>query len=286
MATTQSAPLQRSGRSAPQTFAPASRRARRASAGSWLLPGGFIVLLIVAWQLVTQYTHWVQPYVLPQPWDVVARMSQDPSMLFGSFRVTLTEVLVGFVLGSLIGVLIALPIAYSPSVRNTLYPLIIASQAVPKIAIAPLLVVWLGLGWTPKLTVVALMVFFPVAMTSVQGFSSVDRNLIDLLRSVHAPQWQVFLKVRLPHALPHIFSGLKIGITLAVVGAVVGEWVGANSGLGYLLLHANSMLDTTLLYASLVLLVVMGVVLFALMEVIERVLMPWQEPQRPLPVTA
>ena len=213
-------------------------------------------------------------------------MAQDSAVLFGSFRVTLIEVLVGFVIGSVVGVVIALPIAYSPGVRNTLYPLIIASQAVPKIAIAPLLVVWLGLGWTPKLTVVALMVFFPVAMTSVQGFSSVDKNLIDLLRSVDAGRWQVFAKVRLPHALPHIFSGLKIGITLAVVGAVVGEWVGANSGLGYLLLHANSMLDTTLLYASLVLLVVMGVVLFALMEVIERVLMPWQEPQRPPPVTA
>ena len=123
-------------------------------------------------------------------------------------------------------------------------------------------------------------------MTSVQGFSSVDKNLIDLLRSVHAPPWQVFSRVRLPHALPYIFSGMKIGITLAVVGAVVGEWVGANSGLGYLLLHANSMLDTTLLYASLVLLVVMGVVLFALMEIIERVLMPWQEPETPAPLTS
>ncbi|MEO6982469.1 MAG: ABC transporter permease [Edaphobacter sp.] len=242
------------------------------------------MLTIVIWQLVTQFTHWFQPYVLPQPWDVVIRMMQDPSVLFGSFRVTLIEVVVGFVIGSVIGVGIALPIAYSPSVRNTLYPLIIASQAVPKIAIAPLLVVWLGLGWTPKLTVVALMVFFPVAMTSVQGFSSVDKNLIDLLRSVHAGRWQVFSKVRLPHALPHIFSGLKIGITLAVVGAVVGEWVGANSGLGYLLLQANSMLDTTLLYASLALLVAMGVVLFALMEIIERVLIPWQEPETPGPV--
>ena len=264
----------------------ARSRARRTNRGSWVLPTGFIVLIIVAWQLVTQFTHWAEPYVLPQPWDVVTRMAQDPAVLFGSFRVTLIEVIVGFVIGSLVGVVIALPIAYSPGVRNTLYPLIIASQAVPKIAIAPLLVVWLGLGWTPKLTVVALMVFFPVAMTSVQGFSSVDKNLIDLLRSVDAGRWQVFAKVRLPHALPHIFSGLKIGITLAVVGAVVGEWVGANSGLGYLLLHANSMLDTTLLYASLVLLVVMGVALFALMELLERLLMPWQEPETPAPVTA
>ncbi len=286
MATDEPTPLPQQGSNGPGTPAPGRQRARRTNPHTWLLPTGFIVLLIVIWQLITQYTHWVQPYVLPQPWDVVTRMAQDSSILFGSFRTTLIEVIVGFILGSLVGVLIALPIACSPSVRNTLYPLIVASQAVPKIAIAPLLVVWLGLGWTPKLTVVALMVFFPVAMTSVQGFSSVDRNLIDLLRSVHAPRWQVFSKVRLPHALPHIFSGLKIGITLAVVGAVVGEWVGANSGLGYLLLHANSMLDTTLLYASLVLLVVMGIVLFALMEILERVLMPWQEPETPAPITS
>ncbi len=273
-------------RAAPEGSAPPRARAWRPDSTSWLLPAAFIVLLIVAWQLVTQFTPWFKPYILPQPWDVVARMARDPALLFGSFRVTLIEVIVGFVIGGVVGVVIALPIAYSPAVRNTLYPLIIASQAVPKIAIAPLLVVWLGLGWTPKLTVVALMVFFPVAMTSVQGFSSVDKNLIDLMRSVDAPRWQVFTKVRLPHALPHIFSGLKIGITLAVVGAVVGEWVGANSGLGYLLLNANSMLDTTLLYASLVLLVVMGVALFGLMAILERVLMPWQEPEKPLPITS
>jgi NitT/TauT family transport system permease protein len=271
---------------APERSASPPRRMWRPDSNSWLLPAAFIVLLIVAWQLVTQFTPWFKPYILPQPWDVVARMARDPALLFGSFKVTLIEVIVGFVIGGVVGVVLALPIAYSPAVRNTLYPLIIASQAVPKIAIAPLLVVWLGLGWTPKLTVVALMVFFPVAMTSVQGFTSVDKNLIDLLRSVDAGRWQVFTKVRLPHALPHIFSGLKIGITLAVVGAVVGEWVGANSGLGYLLLNANSLLDTTLLYAALVLLVVMGVVLFALMAVLERVLMPWQEPATPTPITS
>ena len=286
MKTNEPARLQQRAQDTSGVSAPRRRGAQRTDPRSWLLPTAFIVVLIVIWQLVTQYTNWVQPYILPQPWHVVTRMAEDPAVLFGSFRVTLIEVVVGFVIGSLVGVLIALPIAYSPSVRNTLYPLIIASQAVPKIAIAPLLVVWLGLGWTPKLTVVALMVFFPVAMTSVQGFSSVDKNLIDLLRSVHAGRWQVFAKIRLPHALPHIFSGLKIGITLAVVGAVVGEWVGANSGLGYLLLHANSMLDTTLLFASLVLLVFMGVVLFMLMEFMERVLMPWQEPEKPAPVTA
>jgi NitT/TauT family transport system permease protein len=187
------------------------------------------------------------------------------------------ETVVGFVIGVAVGVGLAIPITYSMVARNALYPLIVASQAVPKVAIAPLLVVWLGLGVTPKLAVVALMVFFPVVVTAAEGFSSVDRNLLDLLRSVHASEWQIFRRVRLPHAMPQLFSGLKIGITLAVVGAVVGEWVGADSGLGYLILHANTLLDTTLLYAALAVLVAMGVVLFILVEIAERLLLPWRD---------
>ena len=140
----------------------------------------------------------------------------------------------------------------------------------------------------PKLAVVALMVFFPVVVTAAQGFSSVDRNLLDLLRSVDASGWQIFRRVRFPHALPQIFSGLKIGITLAVVGAVVGEWVGASNGLGYLLLHANTQLDSTLLFAALFVLVAMGIVLFALVEFAERVLAPWSDDsaEGAVPVTA
>ena len=110
---------------------------------------------------------------------------------------------------------------------------------------------WLGLGMLPKLAIVAMMVFFPVVITAAEGFSSVDRNLLDLMRSVSASPWEIFRRVRFPHALPQIFSGLKIGITLAVVGAVVGEWIGADNGLGYLLLQANTQLDSTLLFSAL-----------------------------------
>ena len=170
--------------------------------------------------------------------------------------------------------------------RATLYPLIVASQAVPKIAIGPLLVLWLGLGMLPKLAIVALMVFFPVVITAAEGFSSVDRNLLDLMRSVSASQWEIFRRVRFPHALPQIFSGLKIGITLAVVGAVVGEWIGSDNGLGYLLLQANTQLDTTLLFSALALLVVLGVVLFLLVEIAERLLLPWRTSTFDVPLSA
>lgn len=253
---------------------------------STILPIAFILLILVVWEIIAQYTNAFPDYVLPSPTAIVSRMWHTPSLLWSATRVTLVEIVVGFVAGSFIGLALALPIAYSNTVRATLYPLIVASQAVPKIAIGPLLVLWLGLGALPKLAIVALMVFFPVVITAAEGFSSVDKNLLDLLRSVNAGQWEIFRRVRFPHALPQIFSGLKIGITLAVVGAVVGEWIGADNGLGYLLLQANTQLDSTLLFASLALLVALGVVLFVIVEIAERVLLPWRRSSFEVPLSA
>jgi NitT/TauT family transport system permease protein len=241
-----------------------------------ILPVAFILLVIGVWEAITELTSAFPQYLLPSPSSIVTRMYDTPELLWSATRVTLVEIVVGFAIGTVIGLALALPIAYSDTVRATLYPLIVASQAVPKIAIGPLLVLWLGLGSLPKLAIVAMMVFFPIVITAAEGFSSVDRNLLDLLRSVNAGQWEIFRRVRFPHALPQIFSGLKIGITLAVVGAVVGEWIGADNGLGYLLLQANTQLDSTLLFSALVLLVLLGVVLFILVEIAERVLLPWR----------
>jgi NitT/TauT family transport system permease protein len=251
-----------------------------------ILPFAFLLALLIVWELISQYTDWFPDYVLPAPTAIVERMWDSASLLWSATKVTLVEVVVGFLMGAALGLALALPIAYSPTVRATLYPLIVASQAVPKIAIGPLLVLWLGLGAWPKLVIVALMVFFPVVITAAEGFSSVDRNLLDLMRSVSASQWEIFRRVRFPHALPQIFSGLKIGITLAVVGAVVGEWIAADNGLGYLLLQANTQLDSTLLFSALVLLVVMGVVLFIVVEILERVLLPWRSSSFDVPLSA
>lgn len=241
-----------------------------------LLPAGFLLLLLVIWEIVAHVGS-VPQYLLPAPTAIGARFVSSWSTLWDATLVTTSEVLIGFVVGVVLGIALAIPIAYSRLVRNTLYPLIVASQAVPKIAIAPLLVLWLGFEIWPKIAVTALMVFFPVTVTAAEGFSSVDRNLLDLLRSVNATPAQIFFRIRFPHALPHIFSGLKVGITLAVVGAVVGEWVGADSGLGYLLTYANTLLDSTLLFAALFLLIALGVVLFVIVEFAERVLLPWHQ---------
>jgi NitT/TauT family transport system permease protein len=239
-----------------------------------VLPVVFTVAVIALWELFSRVTD-VPHYILPPPSQIATRVVSSWGILWDNSLATMSAIGLGYVLGVVIGAVLAFSMAYSGVVRNTLYPPIIASQAVPKIAIAPLLVLWLGFDIWPKVAVVALMVFFPVTITMVEGLRSVDPRLLDLLRSVHASTPQIFLRVRLPHALPQIFSGLKIGITLAVVGAVVGEWVGADSGLGHLLIIANTRLDATLLFAALVVLVVIGIALFLLVELLERVLVPW-----------
>lgn len=253
-------------------------RVRGGVSRSWerILPTAFLLLLVALWELVARVGS-IPVYILPAPSAIGERIVSSWATLWDATLVTTSEVLVGFAIGVVLGIALAIPIAYSRVVRSTLYPLIVASQAVPKIAIAPLLVLWLGFGIWPKIAVTSLMVFFPVTVTAAEGFSSVDRNLLDLLRSVDASPAQIFLRIRFPHALPQIFSGLKVGITLAVVGAVVGEWVGADSGLGYLLTYANTLLDSTLLFAALFLLIVLGVVLFVVVDLAERVLVPWHQ---------
>ncbi len=240
------------------------------------LPVLFLVACVVFWQVWVVAMH-VKVYILPSPSAIITRLVHSWSIIGPDTVATLEETLLGFLLGALIGFGLALLISYSKLIEEMLYPLIVASQAVPKLAIAPLFILWFGFGIWPKVVVTILLVFFPVAVTSAEGLMSVDRNLIDLLRSVSANPWQVFSKVRLPHALPQVIAGLKIGITLAVVGAVVGEYVGADKGLGYLIIFAGSQLDTTLSFAAITVLVVMGVVLFVVMDVIGRLVTPWQK---------
>jgi NitT/TauT family transport system permease protein len=263
----------------PQRSSRWDRAARRgASLGrsflGALLPVALITGLIVVWEIWVKVGD-VSAYLLPAPSEIWGEMTSSWRFLARHGWVTLQEALVGFSLGVVLGFALAIGIAYSRLLERTLYPVIVASQAVPKIALAPLFVVWLGFGMAPKVLITALLVFFPIVVTSAAGLTSVDPSLLELLRSVNATHWQIFKKVRLPHALPQVVSGLKIGITLAVVGAVVGEWVGANEGLGYQVIYAQSQLQTLLTFASIAILVAMGVVLFLVVDALGRLLMPW-----------
>jgi NitT/TauT family transport system permease protein len=201
-------------------------------------------------------------------------------MLLNETVPTLSATLAGFALSAVVGVPIAMWIAYSRLVESFVYPLLVFSQSIPKVAIAPLFVVWFGFGLIPKVIAAFLLGFFPVIVATVQGFKSVEGDVIDLARSMGANPLKIFLKFRLPHALPSIFSGLKVSITLAVVGAVVGEFVGSNSGLGYVMQKASGTFDLPLMFAALVVLSSLGVVLFLILEMIERWLLPWHASQR------
>nr|WP_166954485.1 ABC transporter permease [Pseudochelatococcus lubricantis] len=232
---------------------------------SAIMLAGFILLL---WQILVPLSG-LSEFILPTPAAIVARIVEDFPLLAMHGYVTLFEVLAGFGLGVLIGVPLALAIFYSPPFQSAVYPLLVALQTVPKVALAPLLVLYLGYGWAPKITLAFLIALFPIVIGTVVGLQSLDRNLVDLTRSMGASEWQTFRKVRLPAALPNIFGGCKVAISLSVIGAVIGEYVAAERGLGYLQLQANAQFDTTLNFASVAAISALGVTLFFILSFIE-----------------
>jgi NitT/TauT family transport system permease protein len=190
---------------------------------------------------------------------------------------TFLESVYGFGLAVAIGIPLAVCVANSRILNLTLYPVLVATQSVPKVAIAPIILVWFGLGIESKLAIAFLVAFFPVVVDTATGLQSTPPGLLELARALRASPFQVFTKVQFPAALPFVFSGAKVAVTLAVIGAVIGEFVGSVSGLGNLLLTANSQLDSALAWAALVWLSVLGIVLFAAVVLAERLLMPWAE---------
>ncbi|MES2989888.1 MAG: ABC transporter permease [Pseudomonadota bacterium] len=250
----------------------------------WLLhpatrPFWLILILLVMWDLAVRLFK-IPPYLVPPPLAVVKQLGAEWQMLLSQALPTLYATLGGFAASALIGVPIAMWIAHSRTVESFVYPLLVFSQSVPKVAVAPLFVVWFGFGIVPKVIAAFLLGFFPVVVSTVQGFKSIEPEVIDLARSMGAGPFKVFMKFRLPQALPSIFSGLKVSITLAVVGAVVGEFVGSNSGIGFVLQRATGTFDLPLMFAALVVLSTLGVLLFLVVELVERWLMPWHASQR------
>jgi ABC-type nitrate/sulfonate/bicarbonate transport system permease component len=233
--------------------------------------------LIGLWQLYIDLFN-VRSIILPTPGAVASTLVDRWSLLEPQLKVTLVEAAEGFLLGASVGLLLAIAINASRILRLALYPLIITSQAIPIIAIAPLLITWFGFGGTSKVLVSALIAFFPMVVSSAVGLSALDSGVVALMRSFPASRSQIFLRARLPNALPQIFAGLKVAAVLSVVGAVVGEWAGANSGLGYLIIRSNASLDTDLVFAAIVLLSLMGIAFFALVSLVERLVMPWPHP--------
>lgn len=242
-------------------------------------PALLLGLIFVAWWAVTAL-GWVEPYLVPTPKQVWDRVIQDWSSLMYHSYVTLYETVIGFLLASVLGLATAVAIAYSRTLEKTLYPIVLFAQVIPKIAIAPLIVVWFGNDLAPKIILAVLIAFFPVVVSGVAGLRSTDPELLELSATMGAGRWQTFRKIRFPNALPHLMAGEKVAVTLAVVGAVVGEFVGASEGLGYQLMVANGNLDAPLLFAALILMSLIGIVLFVIVELLESVLIPWHASRR------
>ncbi|MEJ1088766.1 MULTISPECIES: ABC transporter permease [Microbacterium] len=242
-------------------------------------PVVFVLVLVVVWWLVTAM-KWVQPYIIPSPGDTWAAFTDNAAYLAQNTWVTTYETLIGFAIAVVVGVFVAVIMVYSQGLEKTLYPIILFAQVIPKIAIAPLFIVWLGFGAAPKILVAVLMAFFPVVISGLAGLRSVDPEILQLTSTMGASRLRTFLKVRLPAALPELLSGLKVAATLAVTGAVVGEFVGANEGLGYVILQANGNLDTAMLFAALIIMSLLGVLLFAVIQVAEKFLIPWHASKR------
>lgn len=251
----------------------------RALNSGWFRPVLFLVLLVVLWDVAIRALH-IAPYLVPKPWDVAVALSQDWRELLQAAVPTTLATLGGFALSVAFGIPVAMLIAGSRTVESYVYPLLVFSQSIPKVAIAPLFVVWFGFGIVPKVISAFLLAFFPVVVSAVQGFKSVEPDMMDLARSMKASRLQTFYMVRVPHALPAIFAGLKVSVTLAVVGAVVGEFVGSNSGIGFVLQRSIGNFELPLMFAALLVLALIGVVLFWIIDLVERLAIPWHASQR------
>jgi ABC-type nitrate/sulfonate/bicarbonate transport system permease component len=240
----------------------------------WAFTLLLLAAFVVAWQVVASLPG-VDRLILASPGETAQALGDDSSLLFGNAWVTLQEVLLGLTVAVVLGAGAAIGMHLVRPLRDAAYPLLVASQAIPIVVIAPLLVLAFDYGIGPKIAIVALMCFFPITVNLLDGLRGTDRELIKLMRSLGASRAQTLRKVELPACLPYLFSGLRVAATVSVIGAVFGEWAGADNGLGRLVLLGSQQLETPRTYAGVVILTAMAVALFAAVTVAERFAVPW-----------
>ena len=238
-------------------------------------PAVLIVVAVVGfWEAYVRIFD-VQQWLLPAPSVIANTIGVDAGLLWSHTLATIEEIVVGFALALVCGFALATAIGLSRTIERALYPFIIASQTVPIIVIAPMLLIWVGYGLAPKVIVVALICFFPIVVNMVDGLKSVDSDVVSLMRTLGANRWAIFLKLQVPTSLPYLFSGLRIAIAFSVIGAVIGEWVGSSEGLGYLMIRSKPQFLTERVFAAIVILSALGVSLFAMVGIVERFALPW-----------
>ncbi|HEX6587196.1 MAG TPA: ABC transporter permease [Solirubrobacterales bacterium] len=248
--------------------------------GRYLAPAAVIAVLLGAWELAARWELIsgaldIEDFLVPAPSEIAESLWRDRSLLAEDAWVTLREVVLGFLCALAAGLAFAIVLHLSDTLRRAFYPLLVASQTIPPVAIAPILVVWFGFGIGPKLLLVALICFFPITVNTLDGLRSVDPQLITMMRTLGAGRTQILGRVELPSALPFVFSGARIAVAVAVIAAVFAEWAGADSGLGHQILIASGQLLTARMFAAIVLLSAIAILLFGLVAIIERKVVTW-----------
>ena len=237
--------------------------------------GGFLV----AWEAWVRIAH-VPVYFLPAPSAIAIEIAQDPAWYARHSAYTIGACLLGFAMALVVGIAAAVGIVYSKTLENTLYTFLVSLNSIPKIALAPLFIIWMGTNWSSKVAISMLIALFAVVIDTVLGLRSVDPDVLDMAKSMRARPLQVLWKIRFPSALPAMFAGMKVAISLALVGAIAGEFVASNVGLGYVILTAQGMMQTTRVFAAVVLLGVLGTLLFYAVSLVEYFVIPWHVSQR------
>lgn len=237
-------------------------------------------LTLVSLLLLWEWADWVFDFnqiILPSPSEIGAAFLEHYPQLFYETGITMLEAILGFFLGGVTAYLSAIVFVHSRPIQNALYPYAIALKSTPLIAIAPLLVLWFGNGIFSKVVMAALVAFFPILVNSVSGLSAIDRETIDLMKSLSASKWQILVKIRIPHSLGYLFASLKIASSLAVVGAVIGEFTGATQGVGYLINTSSYYLETPLMFAAIIMISLGGIVFFGVIAYLERKIIFWKK---------
>ncbi len=245
----------------------------------FILPTLVIIASLIVWQLYVILFH-VPLFVLPRPSDVGRSLFSEAGSLLPAAWVTAQAIALGFLSAVVLGVPIAVVLVSSKWIERAYFPLLLGAQLVPKVALAPLLTVWLGLGMPTEVMIAFLLSFFPITVNTMIGMKAVETGKLQVARSMGASSLAMFVKIKLPNALPHIFAGMKVASTLAVVGAIVGEFVGARSGLGNILLISNSNFDTVTMFAAITYLTIIGMSLFFAIEIAENFAIPWHVSRR------
>jgi ABC-type nitrate/sulfonate/bicarbonate transport system permease component len=252
----------------------------RERAARWLAPLAVVVLLIAAWQIAASWdlladALGIEPFLVPSPAEIAESLWDDRELLAENAWVTLVEVVAGLAIALVLGYLIAVVLHLSPVLRRAFYPLIVASQTVPVIAIAPVLIVWFGFGIGPKLAIIALVCFFPVTVNTLDGLRAVDPALVRMMRTLDADRGTILRRVEAPSSLPYFFSGAKVAAAVAVIGAVFGEWSGADEGLGHLILTSQAQLQTARVFAAVVVLSAIAIALVGALALAQRHYVGW-----------